>query len=219
MIVHLQRSRISFVRVAWPGFYRCFSLYSYQPASIPSQLFLFADIFCISKNLVNSTCCLDKFYRRYCITVQNVIHQYLHMHAVIVFACALLQINGEAIYETVPWKFQNDTAAQDIWYTATKVSSQLQLCTVMYTNQCTISELIRVTIFVLENKATFYTIHATPRSDYTDNRILCVKAFFSVANRCHPCIIIIIHVLLFHVFAGNCGSHSLCYLLQTTYTR
>ncbi|XP_064396060.1 plasma alpha-L-fucosidase-like [Halichondria panicea] len=31
-----------------------------------------------------------------------------------------LKLNGEAIYETVPWKFQNDTAAQDIWYTATK---------------------------------------------------------------------------------------------------
>ena len=31
------------------------------------------------------------------------------------------QINGEAIYETVPWKFQNDTAAKDVWYTATRV--------------------------------------------------------------------------------------------------
>src|SRR5690348_3348860 len=28
-----------------------------------------------------------------------------------------LQINGEAIYETVPWRVQNETAA-NVWYTA-----------------------------------------------------------------------------------------------------
>lgn len=28
-----------------------------------------------------------------------------------------LQINGEAIYSTTPWKWQNDTAAEDVWYT------------------------------------------------------------------------------------------------------
>ena len=35
--------------------------------------------------------------------------------------CLYSQINGEAIYETVPWKYQNDTAAKDVWYTATRV--------------------------------------------------------------------------------------------------
>ena len=34
---------------------------------------------------------------------------------------AWLNVNGEAIYDTVPWKYQNDTPAQDIWYTTTKV--------------------------------------------------------------------------------------------------
>ena len=36
---------------------------------------------------------------------------------------AWLDINGEAIYDTVPWKVQNDSAAGDIWYTANKVSN------------------------------------------------------------------------------------------------
>lgn len=34
---------------------------------------------------------------------------------------AWLDVNGEAIYNTVPWKYQNDTPAQDMWYTAAKV--------------------------------------------------------------------------------------------------
>ncbi len=34
---------------------------------------------------------------------------------------AWLKVNGEAIYDSVPWKFQNDTPAEDIWYTANKV--------------------------------------------------------------------------------------------------
>lgn len=28
-----------------------------------------------------------------------------------------LQVNGEAIYETVPWKHQNDSKTEDVWYT------------------------------------------------------------------------------------------------------
>jgi alpha-L-fucosidase len=28
-----------------------------------------------------------------------------------------LSINGEAIYESIPWKFQNDTTNPDVWYT------------------------------------------------------------------------------------------------------
>ena len=31
------------------------------------------------------------------------------------------QVNGEAIYSTIPWKVQNDTAASQTWYTASKV--------------------------------------------------------------------------------------------------
>ena len=35
---------------------------------------------------------------------------------------AWLNISGEAIYDSIPWKYQNDTPAKDIWYTASKVS-------------------------------------------------------------------------------------------------
>jgi len=30
-------------------------------------------------------------------------------------------VNGEAIYDTIPWKYQNDSAAKDVWFTASKV--------------------------------------------------------------------------------------------------
>ena len=33
-----------------------------------------------------------------------------------------VQINGEAIYDSIPWKFQNDTEDMMIWYTSSKVS-------------------------------------------------------------------------------------------------
>lgn len=36
-----------------------------------------------------------------------------------------LSVNGEAIYNTVPWKYQNDTPAQDVWYTTSKVGRDL----------------------------------------------------------------------------------------------
>jgi alpha-L-fucosidase len=29
-----------------------------------------------------------------------------------------LKINGEAIYESSPWKYQNDTSNPDVWYTS-----------------------------------------------------------------------------------------------------
>lgn len=29
-----------------------------------------------------------------------------------------LSVNGEAIYETVPWLYQNDTINSDVWYTS-----------------------------------------------------------------------------------------------------
>lgn len=32
-----------------------------------------------------------------------------------------LQVNGEAIYSTSPWLYQNDTAEEKVWYTCTKV--------------------------------------------------------------------------------------------------
>jgi alpha-L-fucosidase len=31
---------------------------------------------------------------------------------------AWLGVNGEAIYETKPWKYQNDTTNSDVWYTS-----------------------------------------------------------------------------------------------------
>lgn len=30
-----------------------------------------------------------------------------------------LKINGEAIYDSIPWKYQNDTYAEGVWYTST----------------------------------------------------------------------------------------------------
>ena len=33
-----------------------------------------------------------------------------------------LTVNGEAIYNSIPWTHQNDTPAEDIWYTASEVS-------------------------------------------------------------------------------------------------
>ena len=36
-----------------------------------------------------------------------------------------LQVNGEAIYDSIPWTHQNDTPAQDIWYTASEVSLKM----------------------------------------------------------------------------------------------
>ncbi|CAF1229060.1 unnamed protein product [Didymodactylos carnosus] len=31
-----------------------------------------------------------------------------------------LNVNGEAIYSSVPWKYQNDTLNKDVWYTTSK---------------------------------------------------------------------------------------------------
>lgn len=33
-----------------------------------------------------------------------------------------LNVNGEAIYKTIPWAYQNDTVNPDIWYTTTRAS-------------------------------------------------------------------------------------------------
>ena len=44
---------------------------------------------------------------------------------------AWLKINGEAIYNSIPWKFQNDTPAQDIWYTASKVGLEANISTLI----------------------------------------------------------------------------------------
>lgn len=35
-----------------------------------------------------------------------------------------LRTNGEAIYSTVPWVFQNDTQAPDVWYTSKSSSNR-----------------------------------------------------------------------------------------------
>ena len=34
---------------------------------------------------------------------------------------AWLKVNGEAIFGSVPWRVQNDTADRNTWYTASKV--------------------------------------------------------------------------------------------------
>ena len=36
-----------------------------------------------------------------------------------------MKINGEAIYETVPWKYQNDTVNPDVWYTSSNKSGSV----------------------------------------------------------------------------------------------
>ena len=44
-------------------------------------------------------------------------HTYTHTHAHTV----VVQVNGEAIYDSMPWKYQNDTEDGAIWYTSSKV--------------------------------------------------------------------------------------------------
>lgn len=36
-----------------------------------------------------------------------------------------LKINGEAIYNTKPWKAQNDSLTNDVWYTQSKNANQI----------------------------------------------------------------------------------------------
>ncbi|CAF3942017.1 unnamed protein product, partial [Rotaria magnacalcarata] len=31
-----------------------------------------------------------------------------------------LKVNGEAIYSSIPWKYQNDTVNKNVWYTSSK---------------------------------------------------------------------------------------------------
>ncbi|CAF4585659.1 unnamed protein product [Rotaria socialis] len=31
-----------------------------------------------------------------------------------------LKVNGEAIYSSIPWKYQNDTINKNVWYTSSK---------------------------------------------------------------------------------------------------
>lgn len=37
-----------------------------------------------------------------------------------------LEINGEAIYSSIPWKYQNDTVTPEIWYTAQRPNNGRQ---------------------------------------------------------------------------------------------
>lgn len=36
-----------------------------------------------------------------------------------------LKINGDAIYKTKPWEYQNDTINSDVWYTMPKTPSKI----------------------------------------------------------------------------------------------
>jgi alpha-L-fucosidase len=36
-----------------------------------------------------------------------------------------LELNGAAIYDSVPWEFQNDTLTQGVWYTANPTRNQV----------------------------------------------------------------------------------------------
>ena len=52
-------------------------------------------------------------------------YMYIYMYySLCVMRLFNMQVNGEAIYNSVPWKYQNDTPAEDVWYTASKVSQQ-----------------------------------------------------------------------------------------------
>jgi alpha-L-fucosidase len=37
-----------------------------------------------------------------------------------------LGVNGEAIYGSKPWKYQNDTVTPNVWYTKSSVNYQLR---------------------------------------------------------------------------------------------
>lgn len=38
-----------------------------------------------------------------------------------------LKINGEAIYDTIPWKHQNDTVMPGVWYTSSKQATNKRM--------------------------------------------------------------------------------------------
>ncbi|CAF5142294.1 unnamed protein product, partial [Rotaria sp. Silwood1] len=39
-----------------------------------------------------------------------------------------LKVNGEAIYNSVPWKYQNDTINKNVWYTSSKDEQFVYAC-------------------------------------------------------------------------------------------
>ena len=47
-----------------------------------------------------------------------------------------LTVNGEAIYDSIPWSHQNDTPAEDIWYTASEVSLKYSSCSMHHFITC-----------------------------------------------------------------------------------
>ncbi|XP_035733443.1 alpha-L-fucosidase-like [Vespa mandarinia] len=50
-----------------------------------------------------------------------------------------LKVNGEAIYNTKPWKIQNDTLTSDIWYTQSKNEKRLYVLILEWPNESTLS--------------------------------------------------------------------------------
>ncbi|CAF1176629.1 unnamed protein product [Adineta ricciae] len=45
-----------------------------------------------------------------------------------------LKVNGEAIYSSVPWKYQNDTINSNVWYTASKDGQSVYACLLVWPN-------------------------------------------------------------------------------------
>ncbi|CAF3845928.1 unnamed protein product, partial [Rotaria sordida] len=48
-----------------------------------------------------------------------------------------LKVNGEAIYSSIPWKYQNDTTNKDVWYTSSKDKQFVYACLLVWSKNTT----------------------------------------------------------------------------------
>jgi alpha-L-fucosidase len=48
-----------------------------------------------------------------------------------------LKVNGEAIYSSVPWKYQNDTMNKNVWYTSSKDGQSVYASLLVWPNNTT----------------------------------------------------------------------------------
>jgi alpha-L-fucosidase len=48
-----------------------------------------------------------------------------------------LKVNGEAIYKSIPWKYQNDTINSNVWYTSSKDGQSIYASLLVWPNNTT----------------------------------------------------------------------------------
>ncbi|CAF4054538.1 unnamed protein product, partial [Rotaria sp. Silwood1] len=48
-----------------------------------------------------------------------------------------LKVNGEAIYSSIPWKYQNDTINSNVWYTSSKDKQYVYACLLVWSKDTT----------------------------------------------------------------------------------